>query len=640
MTTPGSRILIRVAEGTGLPVDADLDSERAAGPDCALMADAPRPPRARPDDPDDDIEDPDDVDPDDDLESDVDDEVDDDDVEDDEADEDEPGDLGPGVELMGSESSAPVDRPEQRRAVVDMRRRRQRRRLGEHEWGELAYRVYTTALAAIVTVVFASGLIGDTRLTASETQTFLNEAPAWIGLAAAVVLLIGIRSGSRGGPLALERQDVHHLLLGPVDRSFVLRRPALGVLGYAVLGGAVVAGLAAGLFDQRLGGASLPWFAAGALFGATMAALSVGAGLLTSSRLTSKWVALAAGWILLLWALADATGYAPTAPTTWLGTVVLWPLEFDPLGLVPVGAAVILPAIGLMTIGGLSIEAATRRTALVGQLRFAVTQQDLRTVVLLRRQLAAERPRTRPWFPAVPGPIARKFPVFARDMRSVARWPVVRVLRILVVGAAIGVTARATWAGTTPLVLVMGALAYIAALDAIEPLAQDVDHPGLLGSVPELEGVVMVKHLAEPVVVMIGIGLVAIGAAYAVAPDPEVLRVGLPMLLPAALAGVAGAAVTVVSEATLASSGDDAVMPPEVAGPRLLFRTVWPPAVAVIGALPLLAARAAVNAGKDPTAAVTTWGIPVVVLCMIVFGWVRFRADIHEAMSQATGGGT
>ena len=57
-------------------------------------------------------------------------------------------------------------------------------------------------------------------------------------------------------------------------------------------------------------------------------------------------------------------------------------------------------------------------------------------------------------------------------------------------------------------------------------------------------------------------------------------------------------------------------------------------------ALARLAARAATEAGKDPTAAVTTWAIPVVVLCMVVFGWVRFRADIHEAMSQATGGGT
>ena len=81
-------------------------------------------------------------------------------------------------------------------------------------------------------------------------------------------------------------------------------------------------------------------------------------------------------------------------------------------------------------------------------------------------------------------------------------------------------------------------------------------------------------------------------------------------------------------------------MPPEVAGPRLLFRTVWPPAVAVIGMLPLLAARAAAeSAGGDPTRAVTATAVPVVLLCMVVFGWVRFRADLHEAMATATGGG-
>lgn len=549
------------------------------------------------------------------------------------------GRTGPDCALMAEPLTLAVDEPDQRMAVVELRRRRQRRRLGSHEWGELAYRVYTTALAAIVAVVFASGLIGDTKLDAAATANFLADAPGWFGVGAAAVLLVGIRSGTRGGPLALERQDVHHLLLGPVARSFVLRRPALGMLSYACLGGAILTGLGAGLFDQRLGGASIPWFACGALFGATLAALTVGAAMLSASRLTTRWVPLGIGWLLLVWAVGDATGYAPTAPSTWLGTIVLWPLHFDPLGLAPVAVAVALPAIAMSTIGGLSIEAAMRRTALVGQLRFAVTQQDLRTVVLLRRQLAQERPRTRPWFPSLPGPIARRLPVFARDMRSVARWPIVRIVRVVAIGVAIGLTARATWAGTTPLVLVLGVLAYVAALDAIEPLAQDIDHPGLLGSVPEVEGMVMVKHLAEPVVVMVGVGLVAIAAAYAVGPDPQVLQIGLPLLLPAALAGVGGAAVTVVSEATLDTS-QEAVMPPEVAGPRMLFRTVWPPAVAVIGMLPILAARAAANAGKEVAPAVTTWSIPVVVLAMIVFGWVRFRADIHESMAAATSGQT
>lgn len=544
----------------------------------------------------------------------------------------------PDDEAAPPPTSMAVDRPEQREALSDLRRRRRRRRLGNHEWGELAYRVYTTTLAAIVAVVFASGLIGDARLDPAATEAFRTKAPAWFGLGAAVILLAGIRSGVRGGPLALERQDVHHLLLAPIDRGFTLRRPATGMLVYSCLGGAILAGLGVGLFDQRLGGASIPWFACGALFGVALATLAVGGGFLTASRLTSKYVPLAIGWVLAAWALADATGHGPTAPTTLLGRIVVWPLGFSPVSLAPLGVALVLPAIGLLTLGGLSIESAMRRTALVGQLRFAVTQQDLRTVVLLRRQLAAERPRTRPWFPSLPGPIARRFPILARDLRSVARWPIVRIARVVVIGAAIGLTARALWAGTTPLVLVAGVLAYVAALDAIEPLAQDVDHPGLLSSMPEVEGVVMVKHLAEPVIVMCCIGAVSIATAYAVDPSPVVLRVGLPMLLPAALAGVAGAAVTVASEAILDTS-QEAFMPPEVAGPRLLFRTVWPPAIGVIGMVPLLAARSAEQAGRDPTSAVTTVAIPVVLLAMGVFAWVRFRADLHRAMAEATGAG-
>ena len=58
---------------------------------------------------------------------------------------------------------------------------------------------------------------------------------------------------------------------------------------------------------------------------------------------------------------------------------------------------------GWLGIGNLSIEAARRRAGLVAQLRFAVTLQDMRTVVLLRRQLAQEKPRNRPWIRTRPG---------------------------------------------------------------------------------------------------------------------------------------------------------------------------------------------------------------------------------------------
>jgi hypothetical protein len=532
-----------------------------------------------------------------------------------------------------------VDTPDERVALSDLGRMRRRRRLGDKEWGELAYRAYTTALATIVVLVFASGLVGDSRIGADGTARLLADGPAWFGLLAAVALLMGVRSGSRGGPVALEAADVHHLLLAPIDRGSTLRRPVVGILTYGVLGGAAVGALAGGLLDQRLSGSAVPWFASGALFGAATVALSLGGGLVTSSRVVHKAVPLTIAWLLLVWAVADIAGYAPTAPTTYLGRVVLWPLQFDARALVPVAVAAALPVVGLFLIGGLSVELARRRTALVGQLRFAATQQDLRTVVLLRRQLAAERPRGRPWFGGLPRPVADRFPVLARDLRSVARWPVVRIARVVVLGAIIGLSVRGLWAGTTPLVLVAGIAAYIAALDAEEPLAQDIDHPGLLSARPEPEGRILLRHLAEPVIVMFGVGLVAVGTAYAVDPSPTALRVGAAALVAGALAAVSGAAVTVVSEAILDSS-QEAFIPPEVAGPRLLFRTVWPPAIAVIGFVPVMIARGASRTGSDPVASVATASLPVLLLCGAVFLWVRYRADLHRSMAEAGMGRT
>ena len=67
------------------------------------------------------------------------------------------------------------------------------------------------------------------------------------------------------------------------------------------------------------------------------------------------------------------------------------------------------------------MEKAQRRARLVAQLRFAVTTQDLRTAMLLRRQLAAERPRPTPLF-GVPGRVRRgntpEAAVFTRCLRG------------------------------------------------------------------------------------------------------------------------------------------------------------------------------------------------------------------------------
>jgi hypothetical protein len=526
---------------------------------------------------------------------------------------------------MNNSSDPPVAMPAQ--VVADLRSTRRRRRLGDTEWGELAYRVYTTAFFVLVVVIMISGAVGDRPVSEQAVTQVRDRGPAWAGLALAAMLLAAVRSGSRGGPLALEAADVQHLLLSPADRGATLRRPTAGVLGYGTFTGIAVLAVTGSLLSQRLPGGTAEFVWSGALFGAVITASALGAALLTASRILPRWVMIATGWLLLTWSIADVADRSPTAPTTLAGDLLFWPMRQGTPGLVWVVAAVVLVGAGLRLIGGLSIEAARRRTLLVGQLRFAVTQQDLRSVVLLRRQLASEVPRNRRWFP-VPAGLGRRVPVFARDLESVSHWPAIRIARVVVLAVAAALATRAMFSGTTPLVVVAGI--------ATEGLSQEVDHPTLLESLPQEPGEVMLHHLAAPLAVLISAGLVGLGVAYAFDPATEVLQVGLITVLTGSLAAVAGSAISTVSQVDT-GVGNDVLMTPEVAGPRLVIRTAWPPLVAVVGFVPALVA-ANMGAGDDPSAAAATTALPVLLLVVVVGAWVRFRSNIHAAMAESMPG--
>lgn len=523
-------------------------------------------------------------------------------------------------------------------AMTALRGTRRRRRMGDVVWGDLAYRVYTTALASLVLVVFASGFVGDQELSPASVATVTADGPAWIGLFVASLMVLGLRSGLRSGPIALEGADVHHLLLAPVDRSAVLRRPVGGLVGYGAAGAAVLGALVGALCAQRLPGSSSSWLFSGALFGLTCATLTLGTGLVTASRRVRRPIIDVVLVALWLWSLADALGYLPGAPLTFVGSMLLWPLDVQVAAVAGTVVGIVLVVVGAVVVGGLSIEAARRRTQLVGQLRFAVTQQDMRSVMLLRRQLAAERPRNRTRLRRLPRFIGR-FPVFARDLQSMLRWPTVRVVRVLVLCIGVALALRGVWDGTTPLVLLAGIAGYVAALDAIEPLAQEIDHPTMLRSYPVAQGMILVRHLVAPVLVLMGFGAVALGVAWAVGPSAEVLTVGAITLVSSSVASVAGAAVSVVAEAVLDQSSE-AMMPPEVAGPRVVIRTLWPPLVAVIGMLPVLAAQRMMRNGEPVESIAIAVAGASLALSAIVFTWVRYRADLHEAMGQAMRGET
>ncbi|MBI2708190.1 MAG: hypothetical protein HYX34_00600 [Actinobacteria bacterium] len=535
-----------------------------------------------------------------------------------------------------------VTLPVPAQAVVELRRARRQQRVATIDWVDALYKAYLAALIGGFAVLGLSSAVGDGQVGATTLATVRADGPAWIGVAAAVVVAVGLRSGSRGGPLAVEGPDVRHVLMAPVDRGAALRGPALRQLRFAVFGGAVTGAVAGQFAQRRLPGATLAWLGTGALTGVVIATLGLGAALVASGFRLPRPVASLIGILLVGWAVGDgASDRLPASPSSALGHLALWPLRFSAVGLAAVAAAVVLVAAGLWWIAGLRLEDAERRTGLIGQIRFAATLQDLRTVLVLRRQLAADLPRPRPWVRGRRGPA--RVPSWRRGWRGVMRWPAGRLVRLVLLGAVAGAALRGAWTGTTPLVAAAGVAMWIAALDAVEPLGQEVDHPGRLETYPRDVGEILSRLLGPAVVVMLAVGAVAAGTAIALAPDRTWAVVAAITGLGLALAAAAGAAVSVVSGAPdPTGTGQVAVLTPEIAGTATVLRTAGPPMLAVLGTVPLLVARA-LDRNGDPALRGALIGLVIAGLTAATgFGWVRVRDDVRrwfrEVSEQATGG--
>jgi hypothetical protein len=513
---------------------------------------------------------------------------------------------------------------------------RRRKRTADIHWIDLLYPAYVTALFGLIAVIGVSGAIGDVPVTADELSTILDVGPGWVGGLAAVALAVGLRSGSRGGPLALERAEVRQVLLAPVDRATALLAPAGRRLRFLLFVGVVVGGIAGNLAVRRLPGNEVAWIAVGALLATTLVGLAYGSALTASGTRLPRWVATLGGVVLIGWALADAVDVVGWSPTASFGHMALWPLEFRPDGIVPFVVAVAVVVVGCRLLGRTSLEAAERRSTIVGQLRFAATMQDLRTVIVLRRQLAMELPRMRPWV-RLPFRGTGRFPIELRGVRGVLRWPAARIARLLLLSTIAGLSLRAVWGGTTPMVVVAGLAMFVAGLDAIEPLSQELDHPSRRDSSPLPASLIHVRHVPVGLVVMILTAGVA--AVVTVVPGLGVVPgdVALSLFVPLALGGVGGALVSTIGGQPSAGNPDAwMATPPEAQGMRLAFRTAWPPAIAVIGAMPIVLARNALERGDPASIGAQTLWLPILLLFTLIVAWVRFRDQIHAWFKEAS----
>lgn len=506
-------------------------------------------------------------------------------------------------------------------ALFELRHARRQNRLARVHWIDALYRAYLTGLAAIAAVVVAAGAVPDEPLDAADLADVGAHGPGVLGTLVALAVAVGFRSGARGGPLTLEPAAVAHELQAPIDRTVTLRGPAVKQLRFLVGSAAVVGAVAGSLGAARLAVPFAESAAAGALAGALAAGLAGGVALVVAGRRLRPAAAGALAMSCVAWAATDASVGMATSPFTAIGGVALWPVH--PVWWVA-GAPLLVAgvvALAFTSLGGLSIEAARRRSALVSQLRFAVTLQDVRTVVLLRRQLAQERPRARPWLRMRRRPRHRLPAVVRRDLQGLARIPVVRAVRLLALAVVAGVSLGAAWRGTAALVVLAGLALYLAAYDAVEPLAQEVDHPNRWSALAGRPGMTLVGHLPVAAAVMVVVIGVTAASALTLAPTPVVAQLTGVLLLPVALAAVVGAAVSAslgaVDPAGMASAG------PESIGLLLVLRVAAPPAL-VVGSVgtSLLAGHDADALALDRVSNASSWTLLAVAAGI---GWLVTR---------------
>ena len=533
---------------------------------------------------------------------------------------------------MNSASTfAPV--PTGIRALREMRISRRKNRLQDLEWFDALYRVYLSAFVGGGTIMFLSGLVGDEALTGQALSDVTTHIPHGLGLVTALVVFLGLRSGAHGGPIAIEEAEVRHVLMAPIERSAALRHPALQRLRTFVFVGAIVGGVANQLLARRIPSASSPMIVFiiwGAVAGGILGALFVVSALLAHSIGVSQTLATIVGGALLLAqsAVTFANVNAP-GPFDFVGSISMWWLRihlWDALGMSIIAA---FTALAIVRVGSLSLEALARRSALVSQMKFAVTLQDLRTVVLLRRQLSQEHMRTSPWV-RIPRSV-RGDVVVVRGARSVLRFPLRRIARMVALSGASAYALVVAFNGTTPAIVVAGLLAFIVGLDVVEPLSQEIDQPDRNDSFPRERGWLLTKHLIVPAIATVPFIFVGLVVAFIARPETSTLGYGVLLGASVAAGAIGGAALNAVNGAPdpAGSATSGLSLPPEMSGMGTVIRGAFPPFITVVACLPLLALRESAATHMEFGNGLRAVGGVAIVLTL-VGGWIRQRDAIRD----------
>lgn len=445
-----------------------------------------------------------------------------------------------------------IEREDPRRVLADLRAARASRH--PRPQGMQAAAVVEMAIAGWAVVAAVLWLLVQGHVVDASTLADIRHyGPAVIGLTAWLILVASMRSGLNGGPLSPERADVLHLMLAPVPRGLVLRQNARRWVFAGAFGGALVGATLAAVSEARLGGnvgsatAGLVfgWGFSGLLAGLLIGILSVAPGMTISGLHVRSPLIWAVGLVTLGLTVADLVLGTTFSPLTWIGEIAVWPLHPAISIVLPavVGAAIVVLSVVAVVVGpGVATPALDRRAGLAQLLLFTAQLLDLRGFLRLRMVLANERARDRPWL-RLPWPRSARWAIWQRHTRSLLRWPIWRVGRVVVLGILVTGLLAITVSGSSYLILGAGALMYFLCMDLYEPWWQEVEHGGLTERLPVTTSWLFWRHLLAALISGCLLGAIAVVVmAVARVPAGGVVVAAI-TVIPAVLGGLLGAAV-------------------------------------------------------------------------------------------------
>ena len=169
-----------------------------------------------------------------------------------------------------------------------------------------------------------------------------------------------------------------------------------------------------------------------------------------------------------------------------------------------------------------------------------------------------------------------------------------------------------------------GVALYLAALDASEGLAQEIDHPERPAGYPLPWGTLVVRHLAVPACVLAVVELPALAIVVGFGGRLSVLAIAAIVLVPGAIAGAVAAGMALV----LGSPPPSAYLGfgfPEIAGFLLGFRIAFPPALMIGAVAPLALGEHAGGNQPGATDVALTVVLALMAVCGAVVTWLASR---------------